>query len=212
MLVKLDNPPSTPSSKPQLHTLKNHDDYNGLLHPPQTTHVRVDRHHYTPRDDNTHTLTPTTRTTYRQRRRYLITLHYPHNRACTISRSHADVLTLTRRLAVAATALLKSPGPEGKEEATMTTTPSRRRPKRDGDCSSSGSSNNSKPTQPLPLTCPPTCPSSCPASRPSSCSCSCSCPCPCSPHRGSERRLADARAAGELNSLLGEALRKVREE
>ncbi|KAK4158486.1 hypothetical protein C8A00DRAFT_28495 [Chaetomidium leptoderma] len=83
MLINRPHPPSIlhATTKPQLHTLKNHDTYSGVRDLPLATHVRVDRR-------NTSV-------------RYIITLSYAHNRACSLSRSPDDVRLLTQNMAAA---------------------------------------------------------------------------------------------------------------
>lgn len=85
MLIKL--PPSHPAStsnsnlslalnRPQFHTRKNHDDYNGTDNLPLAIHVH--------RNHNSGLAL------------YTVTLFYAHNRACELYRSDADCLVLRR--------------------------------------------------------------------------------------------------------------------
>lgn len=93
MVVKQFPPAITKPKPPQLHTHKNHDTYNGLLHLPHTTHVRISDHVDPRLQTTTTTSSPgVTCTTY------IITLQYRHNRACEIVRSHADVCKLRQQL------------------------------------------------------------------------------------------------------------------
>lgn len=84
---------STPTGKSQLHTSKNHDTYNGVLHLPNGIHVCVPA-----TINNDHPYNPSRR---EQQQPFSITLFYEHNRACEIYRSLDEFFTLSRALVTA---------------------------------------------------------------------------------------------------------------
>ena len=177
MLIKLppaSTPPGPPSkqSKPPLHTRKNHDSYNGTLHLPLTTHTQ-----YLPAS---HSSNP----------HYLITLAYPHNRACTLFRSPADVLTLRQGLAIAAA----DPVLEGEDDNSH------------GDEHDGNNNDESKGTVTTADLAAAT------AIERMWCracvqSCSCACTCACADGGGGR---PEARLAREVNLMLGQAVEKMR--
>ncbi|KAL2168486.1 hypothetical protein VTG60DRAFT_7222 [Thermothelomyces hinnuleus] len=190
----------TPCRRPQLHTRKNHDAYNGILHIPLSTHVQ------------TMIATTTTSTSTERSRSYLVTLYYPANRACELRRSDADVLALRRGLATAGCAAAPrtrersgssssssssgSSGSSGSGSGSESSGRSRSR-SRSRSSSGSGSGSGRKKSQKAIATT---------AAAAGGCACSCSCcRCPC----GSKG--ADARLAREVIDLLREALDKVGE-
>ncbi|KAK3356195.1 hypothetical protein B0H65DRAFT_70693 [Neurospora tetraspora] len=89
--------------KPQLHTQKNHNSYNGTRTLPIATRVRAQ---HKPRPDSDSQAQDKDRQKRKSKRRsksrsqedesplYEITLYYPHNRACTIYRSREDFSSL----------------------------------------------------------------------------------------------------------------------
>ncbi len=183
MLIKLP-PASTPTllkdSKPPLHTRKNHDSYNGTLHMPLATHTQ-----YLPASGSSSPY-------------YLITLFYPHNRACTLFRSPADLLTLRQGLATADA----DPTIGEKDE--------------DDDHINHGEKNDSgevttttttTTTAATDVTAATITAAWCHACA-SSCSCACACACP--GDGSGEKERVEARSAREVNRMLGEAVEKVR--
>src|SRR4051812_28848924 len=99
MLIKTPGPRSLPARRPRLHTRKNHDTYNGILHLPQSTHVQVTTAHH---DDATSTNAVGETDAEPAGRSYTITLYYPNDRACEIHRSPSDIADLRRALPAAA--------------------------------------------------------------------------------------------------------------
>ncbi|KAK4240047.1 hypothetical protein C8A03DRAFT_13634 [Achaetomium macrosporum] len=160
-----------PPSKPQVHTRKNHDIYNGILHLPLTTHVRVDYDYYRPNNTNSN------RHHSPQYPRYIVTLTYAHNRACEIYRSHDDVVTLRQALLAAGCHTTLPPQPAA---------------------AAVGKSRSSSKID-----------------RSRACSCRCTCAVACPVVLPVQRRLRvvvdDTSAARELQQLLEEGLKKVRE-
>ncbi|KAH6853729.1 hypothetical protein B0I37DRAFT_14151 [Chaetomium sp. MPI-CAGE-AT-0009] len=187
MRIRQPTPPSTLAHKPQLHTHKNHHTYNGIRRLPQSTHVRVITHH--PANNNTpsSSTTPTGTTTTGQTNadtdtdadtpRYVITLHYAHNRACELYRTAYDIAMLRRELAV-----LKHP-------ITWGTSSSKTGPGigSSGDADAAAVTGERGGGQ-----CR------------TACTRSCSCPCPC------VEQGCDARDAAGVQSMLGEALGKMK--
>ncbi|GAB1310395.1 PX domain-containing protein [Madurella fahalii] len=86
---------STPTGKPQLHTSKNHDTYNGVHHLPIATHVCV------PATTTNNNNQPHGSSQQEQQRPCSITLFYEHNRACEIYRSLDEFSNLSRALVAA---------------------------------------------------------------------------------------------------------------
>lgn len=89
--------------KPQLHTQKNHNSYNGTRTLPIATRVRRQQRPIPDSDSEAQTTDKQERKPkHRSKSRepedesplYEITLYYPHNRACTIYRSRQDFLLL----------------------------------------------------------------------------------------------------------------------
>ncbi len=175
MLIKLppaSTPPGPPSKqpKPPLHTRKNHDSYNGTLHLPLATHTQ-----YLPAS---HSSNPC----------YLITLAYPHNRACTLFRTPADVLTLRQGLAAAAS----NPALEGKDDNSH------------GDEHDGNNNNDSKrvvTTADLPAA------TETERTWCRACVQSCSCACTCADGGGGR---PEAQLARDVNLMLGQAVKKVK--
>ncbi|KAH6634380.1 hypothetical protein B0J18DRAFT_486613 [Chaetomium sp. MPI-SDFR-AT-0129] len=85
-------PGGPPVPKPTLHTRKNHDVYNGILHAPLATHVQL-----IPASSRSEQDPGSTQPDHKWM--YLITLFYPYHRACEIYRSHEDVSGLEKLLA-----------------------------------------------------------------------------------------------------------------
>ncbi|KAK3957102.1 hypothetical protein QBC32DRAFT_366485 [Pseudoneurospora amorphoporcata] len=81
--------------KPQLHTQKNHNSYNGTRTLPIATRVRplhkpTSNYDSRPQDKDDQKLESNRILTEEESPLYEITLYYPHNRACTIYRSRQD--------------------------------------------------------------------------------------------------------------------------
>ncbi|KAK3898946.1 hypothetical protein C8A05DRAFT_18540 [Staphylotrichum tortipilum] len=210
MLIKLADPPNHHHAhpKPPIHTLKNHDAYNGILHLPLATHVAIIHNH------NSHPNNRPEHQPDQDKYAYKITLQYPHHRACHITRSPADILTLCARLAAAGCVT-----PATASSHTITTT------------TVSLPSNGPEITPDSHKTVSLSSSSSRSAMRASwlrRCSCLCSCPCPCLAQRGKKGDedggggggggdgcrggcTKAARQAGELNALLVMALERVGE-
>ncbi|KAK4038743.1 hypothetical protein C8A01DRAFT_47692 [Parachaetomium inaequale] len=204
MLIK--QPPSSSPHvlNPQLHTRKNHHTYNGALHLPESTHVQVIPHHLRATATTTTTTTTsnnsnnacnsTTTLTKANRRRYLITLYYAHNRACELRRSADDVLVLRQALDTAGCAAQGIGTVARLGEAGSGGSSSSSSPSRGGGCTSSrsnktgtgGSDDDDVPAEQR-IPCPRTC----------------SCLCPCAV------RGPDVQSAMEVNYMLGAALKKV---
>jgi hypothetical protein len=223
MLIK--QPPSSssphPVVKPQVHTRLNHHTYNGALHLPESTHVRV-----IPHDPKVIATNPTITSDavtkiaadYRKRsktkpdrRRYVITLFYAHNRACELSRSADDVLVLREALAkgwfavysAAAASCVVRAGEGGGNGSSSSS--SRDATEQGGDGGSggggggngSGNINNETGCSAIEGDVPAAAQQTPPCAR------TCSCPCPCAVWG------SDVRSAMEVNRMLTEALKKV---
>ncbi|KAK3310106.1 uncharacterized protein B0T15DRAFT_498275 [Chaetomium strumarium] len=201
------------TSRPQVHTRKNHDIYNGILHLPLATHVRVEyedyyhHHHHRHRSITDTTTTTSSRNKPPRHTRYIITLSYAHNRVCEIYRSHDDVVTLRQALLAAgcrAASPSRLPPPPPPPPTTTTTTTTPIQPVARSNSSNSSNNNNRR------------------IDRSRACSCRCTCPVACPvlllppPPPPAQRplRVVDvdtSAAARELQQLLEEGLKRVRE-
>ncbi|KAK3300347.1 uncharacterized protein B0H64DRAFT_437512 [Chaetomium fimeti] len=184
-------PPSSLAHKPQLHTRKNHHTYNGTRRLPQSTHVQVITHptNNTPTSPTGATANPTDIDTPR----YIITLHYAHNRACELYRTAYDIELLRRELGV-----LKHPpmgtngdGNPGGSSSSSSKTTKGTGGDGNGDTAAAAAGERKRGGE-----------GGCSSSA--VCTRSCSCPCPCA------EQGCDARDAAGVQSLLGDVLGKMR--
>ncbi|KAH6650791.1 hypothetical protein F5144DRAFT_598215 [Chaetomium tenue] len=171
---------AAPVPKPQIHTHKNHHTYNGTLKLPQSTHVRIITE---PPADN-HNSSNNTRTKPDPRTpRYVITLHYPHNRACELYRTALDMKILQRALHVPAHSKpIKINNTSSSKPAPTTTTTTT-------TAGEGGQGQVSEGREKEP-----------PCKR------TCSCPCACA---AAERQCDYAREAAAVQLMLGQALGKM---
>ncbi|KAK4251920.1 hypothetical protein C7999DRAFT_27608 [Corynascus novoguineensis] len=206
MLIKPPAPFTTPCRKPHLHTRKNHDTYNGILHIPQATHVQITTNTTTPNTTNTATVATTeaniqwlvnSRTTGAANPRaataptYIVTLSYPHNRACELRRSADDLLALRRALVSAMCRLQQKREGKSRNNNNNNNNSSSSSSSSRVDGKNAGNSNGSRTGIVVPA-----------ATQRCACSCSCCC-CPCDWLR------PDVRLAREVNELLEKALKMI---